>query len=302
MASGSTRVIVISLLANFGIAVAKLAGAAFTASSVLLAEAVHSLADCGNQVLLLYGQRAARRPVSKRHPLGLGKASYFWSFMVALLLFSMGGMFSLYEGWHKLHDPEPLNAPYVGIAILLFAAALEGFAMYNCLKEVRVRNTYPSMWRWIRRTTDADLLVIFLEDLAALTGLLIALVMLGLGWATGDPAYDAIGSMLIGGLLIIVAVVLANEVKSLLLGEAPETDYRPEIDGMLRALSPDGRILNLIAIQRGVGEVVVAYKFHPGTAATTATELIGLTNRLETAVRARFPEIKWQFAEPDLVD
>lgn len=301
-AGGSTKVIIISLCANLGIAIAKLGGALYTASSVLMAEAVHSFADCGNQVLLLYGQRAARRPVSARHPLGLAKASFFWSFMVALLLFSMGGMFSLYEGWHKFHAPEPLNAPIVGVIILLIGIALEGYSMFMCYREVQARNVYPSLWQWIRRTTDADLLVIFLEDFAALLGLSIALITLGMGWITGNPAYDAVGSMLIGVLLITVAILLANEVKSLLMGEAPEHDYRADVEQMLAAITPTGRILNFIAIQRGVGEVVVAYKFHPGTEVTTATELIGLTNRLEAAVKERFPEIKWQFAEPDLVD
>lgn len=297
-AGGSTKVILISLAANIGIALAKLGGALFTGSAALMAEAVHSFADCGNQGLLLYGQRAAARPISEKHPIGHGREAFFWSFVVALLLFSMGGLFSLYEGWHKLHATEAVTSPLWGAGILLVAVVLEGISFRACLKEVQAQNPHGSIFAWMRKTTSADLLVIFLEDFAALIGLALALISLTLTWLTNDPVWDAIGSMAIGLLLVGTACLLAREVKSLLIGEAPSMDYEAALAPLVAEHIPGGRILRLIALQSGIGQVMLSYKLHPGTLERTH-DLITSINALERAAKVQFPEIRWQFVEPD---
>lgn len=299
MAGGSKKVIIISLFANLGIALSKLGGALYTGSAALLAEAVHSFSDCGNQALLLYGQHAAAKPPTERYPLGRGKELFFWSFVVALLLFTMGGMFSLYEGIHKMQHAQALEVPLVGIAILLVAVALEGFSFVACLREVKHQNTHGSLWKWIRHTSSADLLVIFLEDFAALLGLLFALAALIMAWATGNSMWDGLGSVAIGVLLIVVAVVLAREVKPMLIGEMSATDYQPKLEALLAEVMPGAKLLRLIALQQGVGAVLLAYKINPGNAYPATSEAIAAVNRFEAAVRTRFPEIQWQFAEMD---
>lgn len=299
MAGGSTKVILISLGANFGIALSKLAGAMFTGSAALMAESVHSFSDCGNQGLLLYGQYAGKKPPTAKHPLGKSKETFFWSFVVALLLFSVGGMFSIYEGLHKINHPEPLAYPFVGIAILLVACALEGYSCWMCLKEVEKQNTYGSLWRWVRRTTSADLLVILLEDLAAMLGLIFALVALMVAWISGNTFWDGVGSVMIGTLLIVVAVILAREVKSLLLGEAPADSFQPQAEILLQEVIPGARLLRFIALQQGVGSVLVAYKVQPPENLTDVSEAIACINRYEQRMREVFPEIHWQFAELD---
>jgi len=301
-AGGSTKVILISLCANFLIAVSKFVGSVITGSASLLAEAVHSLSDCGNQALLLYGQRLAKKPPTAHYPLGRSKELFFWSFVVALLLFSMGGMFSLYEGLHKIQHPEPLSYPLVGIGILVVAVGLEGFSFWACYKEVRHQNHFGSLWQWIRQTTSADLLVIFLEDAAALFGLLFALCALSLTWITGNPLFDAIGSCAIGVLLLIVAVILAREVKQMLIGQMPSIDYRDKLDALLVTMMPGARLIKLIALQQGVDAILIAYKIHPGDMAQDVHTAIAKVNAFEDAVKTAYPEIKWQFAELDVKD
>ncbi len=299
MAGGSKKVIIISLCANFGVALTKLAGSFYTGSAALLAEAVHSFSDCGNQMLLLYGQHASKKGPDERYPLGHSKELFFWSFIVALLLFTMGGMFSIYEGIHKIQHSEPLHAPIVGIAILLVAICLEGYALRACLKEVRKENTYGTLWQWVRRTMSADLLVIFLEDMAALLGLTLALMALTLSWATGDAFWDGLGSCVIGLLLIAVAVVLAIEVKHMLVGERPAREYEPEMQAMLKTAMPGATLLKLVALQRGANSVMVAYKIQPGDLSAGVGEVMQQVNAYEKQVKTRFPEIQWQFAELD---
>lgn len=299
MAGGSRKVILISLFANFGIALSKLGGALFTGSAALLAEAVHSFSDCGNQALLLHGQRMAQKPPTEQYPLGRGKELFFWSFVVALLLFTMGGMFSLYEGLHKIQHPAPVEHPLVGVVILLVAVGLEGFSFIACIREVKHQNTFGSFWQWVRKTTSADLLVIFLEDFAALLGLTMALGFLALAWVTGDSFWDGIGSCAIGVLLIAVAVVLAKEVKALLMGEVSAQDYRPGLEALLEEVMPGAKLLRLIALQQGVGAVMLAYKIAPGANFPATREAIDAVNRFEREARVKFPEIQWQFAEMD---
>jgi cation diffusion facilitator family transporter len=299
MASGSKKVIIISLFANLGIAISKLIGAVFTGSASLLAEAVHSFSDCGNQLLLLYGQHMAAKPPTATHPLGRGREGFFWSFIVALMLFSLGGLFSFFEGLHKMEESGPLHEPVVGVLILLLAVGLEGYSFLACLKEVKAQNRHPSLWQWVRNTTSADLLVIFLEDLAALLGLAIALAALTASWITGDPLWDAFGSVLIGLLLIAVAFILAREIKSLLIGEAANSNYEEKIAGHIQSVLPTAALLRLIAVQTGIDSVLLAYKIKPGPEASDVKEMVGKINEIEAKVRQDFPEVQWQFAEID---
>ena len=205
----STRAILFALGANFAIAVAKGVAAYFTHSSAMLAETVHSLADCGNQGLLLLGMRQAQKPPDAEHPLGHGKAVYFWSFLVALMLFSVGGMFSLYEGIHKLQHPEPLKQWYWAAGVLVFGMLAEGVSMRACLQEVNKSRGDRGLWQWFRESRQSELVVIFGEDLAALLGLSFALVAVLLAVATGNPVCDAVGTIVIGVLLIVIAVLVA---------------------------------------------------------------------------------------------
>src|SRR3954471_3903 len=228
MKADSVRTILYALGANLAIAAAKTAAAVFTGSSAMLAEAIHSYADSGNQLLLLWGMRQAKRPPSPDYPLGWGKAVFFWSFIVALVLFSIGGLFSLYEGWHKLAHPEPLRYAWLAVGILIFALAAESLSLRACLQEVSKVRGERSLWRWFRESRQSELVVILGEDLAALLGLALALLAVLLTVYSGDPLWDALGSMAIGVVLIVVAALLGIEIKALLIGQSadPETEAR----------------------------------------------------------------------------
>src|SRR5688572_4326146 len=218
----SVRTILYALGANLAIAAAKTAAAIFTGSSSMLAEAIHSYADAGNQGLLLWGMKQAKRPPTPDYPLGYGKAVFFWSFIVALVLFSLGGLFSLYEGWHKLAHPEPLSYAWVAVGILVFGLAAETVSLRACLAEVNKLRNGRSLWRWFRESRHSELVVVLGEDLAALLGLALALAAVLFTMWTGNPAWDALGSMAIGVVLIVVAIGIAVEIKGLLIGQSAE--------------------------------------------------------------------------------
>lgn len=296
----STRAILYALGANFTIFAAKLFAAWVTKSGAMMAEAVHSLADCGNQGLLLWGMNRSKRPPTADFPLGFGKAIYFWSFLVALMLFSVGGMFSIYEGLHKLQHPEPLQKPWLAVGVLLFGVIAESFSMWGCLREVNKSRGSQSLLQWFRQSRQSELIVIFGEDLAALFGLVFALVAVLVTMATGDPVYDAYGTLMIGALLIVIAVFISIEVKALLIGQSAD----PALDKQLRALIESRpeveRVFNLITLQLG-NDVMLAAKIelaHNGTMAS-ACEAI---NRVEAAIRTAHPEIRFCFVEPDVED
>lgn len=295
---GSIKVIIIAFLANMGIAVAKFIGAYISHSTALLAEAIHSVVDSTNQVLLLIGSKRSQKPPTIKHPMGYGREAFFWSFIVAVLLFSLGGMFAIYEGIHKLGASGELSSPHIGVGILLASLGLEAFSFYACIKEVKKQNTFGSLWRWFRHTTVSELLVIFTEDLAALLGLLVATVSLLLSWLTGNLMWDAIGSILVGIILVIVAIALAIEIKSLIIGEAPATDLRPFLDKRVAELFPQGKVLRLLALQIGANEIMVSYKIHPGKI-TDVKQLMDTINQLEQEVHQQFAAVRWQFVEPD---
>jgi cation diffusion facilitator family transporter len=298
----STKVILIALLANLGIALTKFVGAFFTGSASLLAEAIHSLADCTNQIFLLIGAKKSQKPADENYPLGYGRESFFWSFMVAILLFSMGGLFAIYEGYHKLSEGHSeLKYPYVGLGILIASIVLEGGSFFACLKEVKKQNTYPNLWLWFRKSTASDLVVIFLEDLAALVGLISATVFLMIAIYTNDAFWDAIGSVFIGVLLLFVSILLAREVKSLIIGEKSSKDYKDEIQNFFRLENSEIKVLKIISLATGSNEVMIAMKITPGRI-QKSLELIDVINRVEAQTKKLFPEIKWLFIEPDVKD
>ena len=296
----SLKTIFFALAANFAIFVAKAVAAFVTGSGAMTAEAVHSLADCGNQGLLLLGLKDARAPASPEYPLGHGKAIYFWSFLVALLLFSVGGAFSLYEGIHKLEAPEPLKWPWLAVGVLAFGIVAESFSMWGCLREVNKVRGARNLWRWFHESRQSELIVIFGEDLAALTGLVFALVAVLLTVMTGNPLFDALGTLAIGVLLIVVAVFIAVEVKALLIGQSADPKVRSEILGFLDSRPEIERVFNLITLQLGV-DVMVAVKAEMNRDLATRG-IVDAINAVEKDMKATFPEIRWSFFEPDVAD
>lgn len=293
----STRTIFFALGANFAIFLAKGVAAVLSGSGAMLAEAVHSLADTGNQGLLLLGMHRAKRPPSPDYPLGFGKEIYFWSFLVALLLFSVGGMFSLYEGLHKLSAPEPLNHPWVAVGVLVFAIIAESASMRAALHEVNKVRGSNTLWQWFRESRQAELVVVFGEDLAALLGLMFALAAVLLTMATGNPLFDAIGTMMIGVLLIIIAIFVAIEVKGLLIGQGVDPALKARIQGFLDGRAEIAVVYNLIAVQLGE-DVLVSIKAKMAPLPSVA-DLIAAINAVERDLRAQFPEVRWSFFEPD---
>src|SRR5688572_5190139 len=295
----SVRTILYALGANLAIAAAKTAAAIFTGSSSMLAEAIHSYADAGNQGLLLWGMKQAKRPPTPDYPLGWGKAVFFWSFIVALVLFSLGGLFSLYEGWHKLHSAEPLAYPWLAVAILVFGIAAETVSLRACLHEVgKVRNG-RSLWRWFRESRQSELVVILGEDLAALLGLCLALAAILVTIHTGDVMWDAVGSMSIGVVLILVAAGIAVEIKGLLIGQSADPQLETRLRDFLQRQEGIEQIFKLITLQLGTS-LMVAVKARMKS--ESVSEAVADINRAEKALRAEFPEIQWLFFEPDVSD
>ena len=292
--------ILFALGANFAIALAKTAGAVFTGSSSMLAESIHSYADCGNQALLIWGLKESKRAPTADHPLGYGKAIYFWSFIVALMLFSMGGLFSIYEGVHKLHHTEPLKYAWVAVAILAFGVAAEGVSLWGCLREIDKTRGTQNLWQWFRSSRQSELLVVLGEDLAALGGLVLALGFIGLAMLTGNPMWDAVGSICIGVLLVFVALLVGVEVKALLVGQSAEPQVLARMRAHLEAQPEVAQLYNLLTQQLG-GEVMVAVKARMHATGTEAG-LIEAINRVERGLRAEFSEVRWVFFEPDLQD
>jgi cation diffusion facilitator family transporter len=296
-ANGSMRAVLYALAANFGIFAAKAVAAVLTGSSSMLAEAIHSFADCGNQGLLLVGMRQARREPNREHPLGYGMVVYFWAFLVAVLLFTVGGAFSIYEGAHKLSDPQPLSWPAVAIAVLAIAVVLESFSLAGCLREIRKVSHGRSLWRFFRQSRNSELIVVLGEDIAALAGLVVALCAVSLTLLTGNPVFDAAGSILVGAILIVVAVLLAIEIKALITGQSAD----PEVEKQIRRLLSDrpevAEIFNMITLQLG-DEILLAVKARMRES-HDAQRLIDDVNRVEADVRKALPQIQWLFFEAD---
>lgn len=294
------KAIFYALLANLGIAVTKTGAAVYTNSGSMVAEAIHSYADCANQVLLFLGLKQADRPPTPEHPLGFGKASYFWSFVVALLLFSLGGLFSIYEGLHKLREPEPLHQAWVALSVLGLAIALETGSLVGCLREVaKIRNGRPFA-DWLKHTRNAELVVVLGEDVAALAGLAIAFACVALSATTGDTRFDAAGSIAIGVVLIVVAAFIATRIRSLLLGKSAEPELRRRIDQLIAADPAIEQLFNTITLQMGP-QIVLAAKVRMRSG-LTIDEAVRRLNELERRIKEAHPEVGWCFLEPDVND
>ena len=301
MAGQGTGYIFRALGANFTIAVAKGIGAFVTGSGAMLAETLHSLSDCINQVLLLVGLKQSARPPDARYPLGQGRNLYFWSFMVAMLLFLGGGAYAIYEGIHKLKHPQKLDNPLVAVGILALSLAIEGWAMAGAYKAVRERKGKRTLIQYLKETKDSDLVVIFGEDGAAVLGLTFALIAVLVSMATGDPTFDAIGTLAIGAVLIGVAIFLAKEVKSLLLGESADPALLEDIEFCAKQDPRILKVLRTLTVQQGPGEIVVACKLQFQDNLTTK-ELVATINEFEVRLHDKCPEVRWSFVEPDDAD
>jgi cation diffusion facilitator family transporter len=294
------RAILFALGANLGIGVSKAGAAWHTGSGAMLAEAIHSFADCTNQLLLLLGLKRAKRPVSEEHPLGYGKAIYFWSFLVALLLFSMGGMFSIYEGVHKLLHPELPRSPWVAVVVLVIAIVLEFGSLRAALHEVRRVQGRRTFLNWFRTSRQSELIVVVGEDIAALLGLTLALAAVVATMLTGNPLFDALGTIAIGVVLVLIAVAVGVEVKSLLIGESADPQEVAAIRVWLEARPEVARVFRLVTLQLGL-ELMVSVKARMRET-DAASRLITDINRVERELRFAFPKIRWVFFEPDRRD
>lgn len=295
--ASSLRAVLYALGANSGILIAKGTAAFITGSSAMLAEAIHSAADCGNQVLLLFGMKDAKREADAKHPLGYGRAVYFWAFLVAVLLFTLGGLFSIYEGWHKLNSTEPMSNAGIAIGVLVVAIVLEAFSLAGCIREIRKVSGKRTLWQFFRTSRNSELIVILGEDVAALAGLAFALVAIGVAVLTGNPIYDAIGSMAVGVLLVVVAVLLSIEIKAMITGESAEAETEEAIRNFLKARSEIAELYNLMSLQLGDGIMLTVKARMKETG--NATALIDAINKVEADLRAAFPAVQWCFFEPD---
>jgi|TARA_Y100000310_G_scaffold159226_1_gene158769 cation diffusion facilitator family transporter len=293
----SAKAILYAFIANFGIAIAKFAAAIYTSSGSMLAEAIHSVADTCNQVLLFIGLRSATKPADSEHPLGYGKLSYFWSFIVALLLFSVGGVFSIYEGFHKLQAPEALTDAWVGLLVLGASIIIEIGSLLGALREVRKMRGERALFEWLKTTRNAEMVVVLGEDSAAIVGLIVAFVFVLLSSVTGNVTYDAVGSICIGVVLIVVAIFVAIRIQSLLVGRSAEPDLQRLLQETIVADDLIEEVLNTITMQFGP-KVMLAAKIRMRNGIPIEQVVAGI-NSLERVIRERFPEIGWCFIEPD---
>jgi cation diffusion facilitator family transporter len=296
---GSRRAIVAAFLANLGIALAKLVAFVVTGAASMLAEAVHSLADTGNQALLLLGSSRARRLATAEHPFGFGRERYFWAFVVSMVLFSLGSLFAIGEGVEKLLDPHELSSPEWALGVLAVAIVLEAFSLRTAVHEASAVRGRDTWWQFIRHAKTPELPVVLLEDVGALIGLLFAAVGVGLALATGDAHWDALGSVAIGLLLGVIAIILAVEMKSLLIGEAAAPDTVETIRAALAAGEGVTHVIHLRTLHLGPDDLLVAAKlaFRPDLPLRTVADVV---NEIETAVRARVPSARLVFIESDV--
>jgi cation diffusion facilitator family transporter len=296
----SAKAILYAFLANLFIAITKSGAAMYTHSGSMMAEAIHSFADCGNQVLLYFGIKQAQRPPDPLHPLGHGRLTYFWSFIVALLLFSAGGLFSIYEGWHKLHAPEELHQVWVALVVLGVSIVLETGSLVGCLREIAKLRRGRSLVDWVRKTRNAELVVVLGEDIAALVGLVIAFVFVSIAALTDDTRFDAAGSIAVGVVLIAISAFIAIRIKRLLVGTSAEDDVQEAIADLIRRDPEIHGLFNSITQQIGPQVMLAAkIRMRPGISIEAAVASI---NALERRIKERFPEVGWCFIEPDLED
>jgi cation diffusion facilitator family transporter len=307
---GSKKVVLLALAANFGIATAKFVAFVLTASSAMLAEAIHSLADTGNQLLLLLGMKRASKPPDDRHEFGYKMESYFWSFIVAIMLFSLGGLFAIYEGVHKLYEIRAAMAagrqmdmenPAVAIAVLLVSIALEGWSWIAATRHVNELRGSQGLVSFIEDSKSTEIIVIWMEDTGALIGLAFALSGVGLVLATGNPMWDVYSTFAIGVLLVVIAFFVARETKSLLIGEAASKESQDIIRKLVTDTEGIKNLMSMRSMQLGEDEFLVALKIQ--WQAGLPVEVVSRhTNDLEARIRAAIPRARYIFVEPDTFD
>ena len=296
---GGTRAVVAAFIANAGIAVTKFVAFAITGSSSMLSEAIHSVADSGNQLLLLLGGRRARRDADEQHQFGYGRVRYVYAFVVSIVLFLLGGLFSIYEGWHRIHAPEELTSPGVAFAVLFIALGLEGFSFRTAVREANHSRGSRSLWRFVRDARQPELPVVLLEDFGALIGLVFALFGVTLSVVTGDGRWDGLGALAIGSLLLVIAVFLALEMSSMLVGESAVPEQTVAIRTAIESEPLVESVIHLRTLHTGPDEILVAAKIgvdHDDTAAQVAAAIDGAERRIRVAV----PQARWIYLEPDL--
>lgn len=298
-ASGGTKAIVAALAANLAIAVAKFVAFIFSGSSSMLAESVHSLADSGNQGLLLLGGKKAQREATPQHPFGYGRERYIYAFLVSIVLFSVGGMFAIYEGYEKIKHPHEIDHWYWPVGVLVFAIIAESFSFRTAIKESNLTRGNLTWTQFVRRAKAPELPVVLLEDLGALVGLILALVGVSLALATGDGVWDGIGTLCIGVLLILIAIILAAETKSLLLGEAAGTEDVEKIEKALVDGDTVTRVIHMRTLHLGPEELLVAAKIAVQQN-ETAAEVAAAINAAEERIRAAVPIARVIYLEPDI--
>ncbi|MBO4273540.1 cation diffusion facilitator family transporter [Microbispora triticiradicis] len=298
-AGGGTKAILAALGANMAIAVAKFVAFLFTGSSSMLAESVHSVADSGNQALLMLGGKRAAKRSTRKHPFGYGRERYFYAFVVAVVLFTIGALFSLYEGWHKIADPHPVESPQWAFGVLVFAIVAEGFSFRTAIRESREHKGKESWVSFVRRAKAPELPVVLLEDLGALLGLVFALFGVAMAVITGNGAWDGVGSLVIGLLLAVIAVILAVETKSLLIGESAAPEMEQKICAALESAPEVSRVIHLRTLHLGPEELLVAAKIaveHDDTASEVARGI----DEAERRIREAVPIARVIYLEPDL--
>jgi len=298
--ANSLKSIFFALGANLSIAVAKFVAAFISGSGSMLAEAIHSTADSGNQLLLLLGLKHAKTPPNSNYPLGYGKAIYFWSFIVAIMLFSIGGLFSIYEGYHKLHSTDELSYPYIAIGVLIFSIVAEGISLIGAINEIKKDLRGRSFWQWFQTTRKSELLIVFGEDTAAIMGLVFALIAIILTMVTKNPLFDALGSIVIGVLLVIIALLVGKQIMSLLIGQGVEEYKKEEYINYLESFKEIKRVLNIKTLQLGE-DVMLAVKAEM-IFFDSSYKMIETINGIEKEMKKKFPEIMWSFFEPDNKD
>jgi cation diffusion facilitator family transporter len=298
-AEGGTRAVVTALGANLGVAVAKFVAAAITGSTSMLAEGVHSVADSGNQVLLLIGGKHARQAPSALHPFGYARARYIYAFLVAVVLFTLGGLYALYEGYHKIVDPHPLTSPLVAVAVLVIAMALEGYALRTAVREANRTRGSRDWLAFVRRARSPELPVLLLEDSGALIGLVLALLGVGLSVLTGNGVYDGISSICIGLLLGAIAILLAREMTSLLIGEAALPEQINKIHTAVLATPGVDQVIHLRTVHLGPDDLLVAAKIGVPTE-VDAEKVAATINAAEARIREALPIARIIYLEPDI--
>lgn len=297
---GGTKAVLAALFANLGIAVTKFIAFFLTQSSAMLAEGVHSLADAGNQVLLLVGKKRSEREASRLHPFGYGRERYIYAFIVSIVLFSVGGLFALYEGWHKVSEPHAIESwQWVPVTVLLVGIGLETLSFRTAIREANAVRGRRSWTSFIRRARSPELPVILLEDLGALVGLILALIGVVLTLATGNGVWDGLGSMAIGLLLVVIAIILAIEMKSLLIGESATREQMDEIERALAVEPLVDRVIHMKTLHLGPEELLVAVKIAV-TRTDNAAEIANGIDAVEERIREAVPIARVIYVEPDL--